>query len=129
MSARLGDILVRKKQIAPHQLGVALSVQKKARLPLGQILLQNNIISRMQLLMALVQQKFSRLLSNTSSLATQAQVRLESHLRTAPTATPADPVEEMMHLREDLARLPASRAGRIVENDETLKERLQTGNF
>lgn len=129
MPVRLGDILIRRKQIAPHQLGVALSVQKKARLPLGQILVQNNIISRLQLFTALLLQKISGLFNSRPSLSTEAQVRLETHLRNAEIPQENDPQQETLHLREDLAGLPPTRAGRIVEKEEAIKERLMSGNF
>lgn len=138
MPARLGDILIRRKHLAPHQLGIALAVQRRSRLPIGQILLQTRIISRPQLLLALAQQKLGRLLGTGQQkttlygheLVSWGRALLERHVRS--TLTPADRAsltQETLRLRSELAKLPPQRAGRIVEKDEVLKERILSGNF
>lgn len=140
LPTRLGDILIRKKQIAPHQLGVALAVQRKSRLPLGQILLQTAIISRAQLAIALLQQKLARAIGARprkaayygQELVNWGRNLLESHVKenVSPAEKPAASHEDMtLRLRSELAGLPGNRAGRIIEDDAALKERLLTGNF
>lgn len=138
MPARLGDILIRKKHIAPHQLGIALAVQRKSRLPLGQILIQTRIISRLQLLFALAQQKLGRVFGGGKQqvgkygheLVSWGRALLDLHVKeNVPPAGKLAPASETERLRSELANLPPQRIGRIVENDEALKERILTGNF
>lgn len=138
-SVRLGDILISRKHIAPHQLGVALSVQRRARLPLGQILLKANIINRAQLISALARQKLARLLSRQPKsiglygieLVAWGRAMLDRHLQASGTASAAASPEltSTLRLRSELAHLPPKRAGRIVEQDNVLEERLLSGNF
>jgi len=135
---RLGDVLIRQKCLAPHQIGVALEVQRRTRLPLGRILLETKIISRPRLWLALLQQKLSRQLPLRRKdnalygfdLVRWAQARLENHMKAAPDAT-SQPSQtaEIIRLRSELAGLQPSIAGRIVEKDDVLKDRLITGNF
>lgn len=138
MPARLGDILIRKKQIAPHQLGVALAVQRRSRLPLGEILIQTRIINRVQLVLALMQQKIARRFGGGKQqvgrygheMVSWGRALLEQHVKHNVTAeNKAAALNETVRLRSELAKLPRQRAGRIVENDEALKERILSGNF
>ncbi len=135
---RLGDILIRNKHIAPHQLGIALAVQRKSRLPLGQILIQTRIINRVQLLLALLQQKLGRTFGGGKQqvgkygheMVSWGRALLELHVKQAvATENKSAALNETIRLRSELANLPANRAGRIVENDKALKERILTGNF
>ena len=135
---RLGDILIRQKKIAPHQLGVALSVQQKAHLPIGEILVETAVISRFQLLRALVVQKIAHLFSGRTTkqvtlygieLASLGHDLLQRHLKRA-----AEKPENMSPEQQQALKLRAERAhltctARIVEDDDALKKRLMTGNF
>lgn len=140
LPVRLGDILIRRKLLAPHQLGVALAVQRKLRLPLGQILLHTKVISRAQLTMALFQQKLSHRLGLElgrlkgrhygHEFVTLGRSLLEKHVKQAGTSgADSGSPEATSRLRRELARLHPQRAGRIVEDDAELKERVLTGNF
>ncbi len=136
---RLGDILIRKKQLAPHQLGVALEVQRRARLPLGRILVGTRIISRPQLVAALLHQKVIRLLGKSLrrpglyglDLPLHGQDMLEAHLKKSPAPQIKNTREdsEVLKIRRELASLPVDRAARIIENDAALSNRLLNGNF
>lgn len=141
---RLGDILIRMKRLKPHQLGVALAVQRKFRLPLGQVLVGINLITPRQLRMALLRQKLTRgllrlrgapqkVLRYGADFAAYGRDLLEKHLaRTTPAASapaPETAEEKATRLRAELAGLPPGRVARIVEKDDDLKERIITGNF
>lgn len=136
---RLGDLLVQKKQLAPHQVGVALDVQRKTNMPMGEILVQTEIVSRPRLTLALWQQKLRRIFSIRPrskpgmygvELVNWAHARLERHLKVnvEKTAVSAQ-VSEAVQLRSELAGLPPSAAGRIVDKNDVLKEKLLSGNL
>lgn len=55
-TARLGELLLKRKKITQNQLDTALHIQKHSHQPLGQILRENNVISRKQLLGTLTNQ-------------------------------------------------------------------------
>ena len=135
---RLGDILIRQKKIAPHQLGVALSVQQKAHLPIGEILVETAVISRFQLLRALVVQKIAHFFSFRTTkqvtlygieLASLGHDMLQRHLKRS-AKQPENITPDQQHTisqRTELSKLTGT--ARIVEDDDALKKRLMTGNF
>lgn len=95
---RLGDILLQQKAVEPHQIDVALDVQRRMKLPIGQILLQTALITRTQLLLALLRQKLARFTgANTSPAmsATQAPTRPQGQTRVL--------ADDEMQQREKLA--------------------------
>lgn len=143
-SYRLGDILVSTHRIKPHQLGVALSVQKAARRPLGEILVANSILSPFQLRLALWQQRWVRLRNGANTapkafalygleMVSWGRELLDRHMAaqtTTPSGKPMTPeLQDVLRLRAELARLRPHQAGRIVEKDHVLKERILTGNL
>lgn len=143
-SYRLGDILVRTRRIKPHQLGVALSVQKAARRPLGEILVANSILSPLQLRFALWQQRWVRLRNGAHSapkafrlygleMVSWGRELLDRHMAeqvVTPSGKQMTPeLHDVLRLRAELSRLSPHQAGRIVEKDHVLKERILTGNL
>jgi hypothetical protein len=136
---RLGDLLVQKRQLAPHQVGVALDVQRKTKMPMGEILVQTEIVSRPRLTLALWQQKLRRLFSFNSrpkpglygvELVNWARARLERHLKVnAEKPAVSSQVAEAVQLRSELAGLDPKAAGRIVDKDDVIKEKLLSGNL
>ena len=141
---RLGDILVRAKKIAPHQLGVALSVQQKMRQPLGRILVEVRAISRFTLWWALAKQTFLKLQQGQLSgprkiklygadLMAKGRELLDRHLKQTEATDEASEavvkVRETVRLRAERARLKPREVARIIEKDRDLKQRLLSGNF
>lgn len=140
---RLGDVLVRQRRLSPHQVGVALDVQRRTRLPLGRILVETRVVSPVRLRLALWQQRLTRLFRIRRSvrsgqpvscygvdLVSWARARLERHLLTVPLESSLSPQEaEIIRLRSELAHFDPHATGRIVENDDVLRQRLLTGNF
>jgi len=133
--ARLGDILIRSHYLRPHQLGVALEVQQKTRLPLGQVLVGTNLITPLQLCLALLRQKLMRFTGTLPKnmahygrdLAVRGRELLEKHFAAMPAVQAEQSAEEK--LRAELARLPHGRIARIIEADDKLKQRIISGNF
>lgn len=142
---RLGDILLRTQKLKPHQLGVALDVQRRTGLPLGQILLGAHLITRTQLGLALLHQRMMRTKlgqrcgrkaspSSIGSLAATGQELLEKHWqRVKESPTRQQGSETVSHheeaLRRERAGLPPGRVARLVESDDALAARLRSGNF
>lgn len=135
----LGDVLLKQKQLSPYQLGVALDVQRRTKLPIGAILVGANILSPTRLKMALLWQKALRIFSRKgvakpaqfygAQLPELARARLEQHMQTFPAVRVVSyEVAETMKLRRERASLTKGSA-RIVEQNDILQERLLTGNF
>lgn len=112
IATRLGDILVRAQRLRPHQLGVALEVQRRAHLPLGRVLVGINLISPMQLRAALLKQKLVRVTHHLASRKKQpvlhevASVTPVAHFHT----------HSVHELRAELAGLKRGSIARIIEN-------------
>ncbi len=135
----LGDLLLRQRQLSPYQLGVALDVQRRTRLPIGEILVQAAVVSRPRLWLALFTQKLLRRVTRPlrplpasyygQDLPHLAKARLEQHMATFPKVPVVSfEVAEAMKLRRERAQLDRATA-RIVEDNDILKERLLSGNF
>jgi hypothetical protein len=133
----LGDVLLKQKRLSPYQLGVALDVQRRTKLPIGQILVGANILSVPRLRMALLWQRLLRLFSRTPStpltqgaqLPDLARARLRQHMQTFPNVPVASyEIAHTMKLRRERASLSKGSA-RIVEQDDIVRQRLLTGNF
>ena len=138
--SRLGEILIRSKRIKPHQLGVALAVQQKKRIPLGRLLVEVDIITPSQLRFALLTQKLlrarqrffstpSRLRDMGLDFALRSQQKLEQHLAALASSTPSEGLAAVQALRGERAQLSRGRLARIIENDSDLAARLRSGNF
>jgi len=139
-STRLGDLLVRAKKLRPHQLGVALAVQRQARVPLGKILVETKVLSKLDLQLALLRQWVMRRFQPTqrkiglygSDLMAWGRQLLDRHLKEAQTPESHavnQEVAETLRLRAELAKLSPEETARIIEKDRDLKERILSGNF
>jgi len=139
-STRLGDLLVSSHKLRPHQLGVALAVQRQARVPLGQILVETSVLSSFDLRIALLRQWVLRRFQPSrrkvslygSDLMAWGRQLLDRHLKDAQTTqNPAVNIEiaETLRLRAELAKLHPEETARIIEKDHDLKERILSGNF
>ena len=138
--SRLGEILVRSRRLKPHQLGVALAVQRKRKIPIGKLLVEVKIITPTQLWLALLKQKLLRLRARFFAVPARlrdmgmdfsfrSQRLLEEHLASLGETSLGLPREKDEDLRTERSNLPRGRIARIVEKNTDLAERIRTGNF